>query len=54
MFIPFPIIMIIPSIPALIILDMIKEKRNNYILIKAKKLGITDTMDVSVDLKKEV
>jgi hypothetical protein len=50
-FIPFPIIMIIPSIPALIILDLIKEKRDNYILNKARNLGITDRMDVSIDLK---
>jgi len=53
MFIPFPILMIIPSVPALIILDIIKEKRNNYILNKARKLGITDTMEVSIDIKKE-
>jgi hypothetical protein len=52
-FIPFPIIMIIPSIPGLIILDIIKEKRTNFILNKARKLGITDTMEVSINLKKE-
>ena len=54
MFIPFPIIMIVPNIPALIILDRIKEKRNKYILNKARKRGIIGTMDVSIDLKKEV
>lgn len=53
MFIPFPIIMIIPSIPALIILDIIKEKRTNFVFKKARKRGITDTMEVSIDLKKE-
>ncbi|UCD01485.1 MAG: hypothetical protein JSV23_00200 [Promethearchaeota archaeon] len=53
MFIPFPIIMIVPNIPALIILDRIKEKRNKYILNKARKRGITDTMEVLIDLKKE-
>ena len=53
MFIPFPLIMIIPSIPALILLDIIKEKRTNFILNKARKLGITDTMDVSINLKKD-
>lgn len=53
MFIPFPIIMIIPNIPALIILDKIKEKRNKFILNKARNFGITDTMEVSIDLKKE-
>ncbi len=53
-FIPFPIIMIIPSIPALIILDMIKEKRIKYILNKARNLGITDRMEVSIHLKEEI
>ncbi|MFX0033910.1 MAG: hypothetical protein ACFE9C_06495 [Candidatus Hodarchaeota archaeon] len=53
MFIPFPLILIIPTIPALIILDIIKEKRSNYILNKARKLGIIDTMDVSIDFKKK-
>jgi len=53
MFIPFPIIMIVPNIPALIILDRIKEKRNKFILNKARKRGISDTMDVSIDLKKK-
>jgi len=54
MFIPFPFILIIPSIPALIILDKIKEKRSNYILNKVRKLGITDTMEVSTALKEEI
>ena len=45
--------MIIPSIPALILLDIIKEKRINFILNKARKLGITDTIEVSLNLKKE-
>lgn len=54
MFIPFPLILIIPTIPALIILNIIKEKRSNYILRKARKLGIIDTMEVSIDLKKEI
>ncbi len=52
MFIPFPIIMIIPTIPALIISDIIKEKRNNYVLKTARKIGIIDTMEVSINLKK--
>ncbi|MFX0141020.1 MAG: hypothetical protein ACFFDN_45700 [Candidatus Hodarchaeota archaeon] len=51
-FIPFPFILIIPNIPALTILDRIKEKRNKYILNKARKRGITNIMDVSIDLKK--
>jgi hypothetical protein len=53
MFIPFPIIMIIPTIPALIIIDIMKEKRNSFILNRARKLGITDTMEVSIDLIKK-
>jgi hypothetical protein len=53
MFIPFPILMIIPTIPALIISDKIKEKRSNFILNRARKLGITDTMEVSIDLIKK-
>jgi hypothetical protein len=53
MFIPFPIIMIIPNIPALIILDITKENRNNFVLKKSRKLGITDIMDVSIDLREE-
>ncbi|MFX1303740.1 MAG: hypothetical protein ACFFBV_15445 [Promethearchaeota archaeon] len=52
-FIPFPIILIIPNIPALIILDRIKEKRNKYILNKARNRGITDKMDVLIELKKQ-
>ncbi len=52
-FIPFPFIMVIPSIPALIMLDKIKEKRTNYVLKRARKLGITDTMEVSIGLKKD-
>jgi hypothetical protein len=50
-FIPFPIILAIPSIPALIILDKIKQKRNDFILHQARKLGITEVMDVSIELK---
>ena len=46
-------IFFIPSVPALIILDIIKEKRNNYILNKARNLRITDMMEVSINLKKE-
>jgi hypothetical protein len=53
-FIPFPFIMIIPSIPALIILDKIKEKRSNFVLRKARNIGIIDTMEVSIDLRKKV
>ncbi|MFX0073519.1 MAG: hypothetical protein ACFFAO_20775 [Candidatus Hermodarchaeota archaeon] len=53
-FIPFPFIMIIPSIPALIILDKIKEKRTTFVLKRAKNIRITDTMEVSIDLKKEL
>ncbi|MFX0021132.1 MAG: hypothetical protein ACFE9S_02325 [Candidatus Hermodarchaeota archaeon] len=52
-FIPFPFIMIIPSIPALIMLDKIKQKRINFVLNKARSFGITDTMEVSIDLKKK-
>ncbi|MFW9818201.1 MAG: hypothetical protein ACFFE5_01230 [Candidatus Thorarchaeota archaeon] len=52
-FIPFPFLMIIPSIPALIILDKIKDKRTNFVLKKARNIGITNTMGVSIDLGKK-
>ncbi|MDX1798830.1 MAG: hypothetical protein R3255_09295 [Candidatus Lokiarchaeia archaeon] len=52
-FIPFPFIMIVPSIPALIILDKIKDKRTNFVLRKARNIGIIDIMDVSIDLRKK-
>ncbi|UCC19761.1 MAG: hypothetical protein JSV62_00350 [Promethearchaeota archaeon] len=52
MFIPLPIILIVPTIPALILIDVIKQRRNNNILKMARKRGITDKMEVSIELIK--
>ncbi|MFX0180743.1 MAG: hypothetical protein ACFE78_11165 [Candidatus Hodarchaeota archaeon] len=49
-FIPFPFFMIIPYIPTLIIADVIKHHRNNYIRKYARKLGITKPVDVIFEL----
>jgi hypothetical protein len=49
-FIPFPFFMIIPYIPTLIISDVIKEHRNNYIRNYARKLGIIKPVEITFDL----
>jgi hypothetical protein len=46
MFIPFPLFLIIPIIPALLISESIIEHRNNYIRKIAKILKITSKVDV--------
>lgn len=50
-FIPFPLIVIIPLIPALIISDRLKEKRIRFIREKARKLGISSNAEVTFELK---
>jgi hypothetical protein len=50
MFIPFPLLLIVPTIPTLIIADKIKERRIKYIYKLAKKFGITSTADISFQL----
>ncbi|MBY9009816.1 MAG: hypothetical protein KGD74_08125, partial [Candidatus Lokiarchaeota archaeon] len=50
-FVPFPLIIVIPLIPALIISDRIKEKRIRFIREKAKKFGITSTAEVTFETR---
>jgi hypothetical protein len=50
-FIPFPLFMILPAIPALILADKTREHRIKYITKMAKKLGITSDVDVIFDIK---
>ena len=49
-FIPFPFFMVIPYIPTLIISDVIKQHRINYIRKFARKLGITKPADITFEL----
>ena len=50
-FIPFPVVVVIPLIPALIILDRLKEKRIKFMREKARKLGISSNAEVSFELQ---
>jgi len=50
-FIPFPLIIVIPIIPALIISDRLKEHRIRFIREKARKLGITSKAEVNFEIK---
>ena len=50
-FIPFPLVMIIPIIPAFIISDRLKEHRIRYIRKIASKLDITSKAEVNFELK---
>ncbi len=50
-FVPFPLIVVIPLIPALILLDRLKEKRNRFIREKARKFGISSNAEVTFELK---
>ena len=50
-FVPFPLIVVIPLIPALIILDRLKEKRIRFIREKARKFGISSNAEVTFELK---
>lgn len=50
-FIPFPLIIVIPLIPTLIISDRLKEKRLRFIRQKAKNLGIVSSAEVTFKLK---
>lgn len=50
-FIPFPLVIIIPIIPAFIISYWLKEHRIRYIRKKANKLGITSNVEVNFKLK---
>ncbi|NVM16581.1 MAG: hypothetical protein HWN80_02615 [Candidatus Lokiarchaeota archaeon] len=52
-FIPFPLIIVISIIPALIISDRLKEHRIRFIREKARKLGITSKAEVNFKLKIE-
>ena len=49
-FIPFPLVVVIPLIPALIILDRLKEKRIRFIREKARKLGISSNAEITFEL----
>ena len=49
-FVPFPLVIIIPIIPAFIISDWLKEHRIKYIRKKASKLGITSNVEVNFEL----
>ena len=50
-FIPFPLIIVIPIIPALIISDRLKDHRIRFIREKARKLGIISSAEVTFELK---
>jgi hypothetical protein len=50
-FIPFPLVIILPMIPAFIILDRLKEHRIRYIRKIASKLDITSKAEVNFELK---
>ncbi len=50
-FIPFPLVMIIPIIPAFIISDRLKGHRIRYIRKIASKLDITSKAEVNFELK---
>lgn len=50
-FVPMPLIIVIPIIPALIISDRLKEHRIRFIREKARKLGITSNAEVNFELK---
>lgn len=50
-FIPFPIVIVIPLIPALIVSDRLKEHRIRFIREKARKMGITSNAEVNFELK---
>ncbi|MFX0006190.1 MAG: hypothetical protein ACFFA7_12840 [Promethearchaeota archaeon] len=47
--IPFPITLTFVFIPTIIILDIFKENRKNYIRKCAKKVGITDILEVTIE-----
>lgn len=50
-YIPFPFFMVIPFIPTLIILDLIKKHRVNYIRKFAGKLSITKLVEITFELR---
>lgn len=50
-FIPFPLIIVIPLIPALIISDRLKDHRVRFIRNKARNMGITSKAEVNFELK---
>ena len=50
-FIPFPLVIVVPIIPAFMLLDRLKEHRIRYIRKKASKLGITSNAEVNFELK---
>ena len=50
-FVPFPLIIIFPLIPALFISDRLKEHRVKFIRNIAGKLGITSKVEVNFELK---
>ncbi|NVM44959.1 MAG: hypothetical protein HWN79_08575 [Candidatus Lokiarchaeota archaeon] len=50
-FVPFPLIIIFPLIPALLISDRLKEHRVKFIRNIAGKLGITSKAEVNFELK---
>jgi len=50
-FIPFPLIVVLPIVPALIISDRLKQHRIRFIREKARKMGITSKAEVNFELK---
>lgn len=50
-FIPYPIIVAIGAIPAVILLDLTKNHRTKYVRKIAKKFGITDEIEISFKKK---
>ena len=52
-FVPFPLIMVLPLIPMLIISDRLKQHRTKFIRKKARKLGITSRAELSFEIKSE-
>ncbi len=48
-FVPFPITLTFVFVPAIIVLDISKEHRKNYVKKWANKFGITDILEVNVE-----
>jgi len=48
-FFGFPIFMVIASIPSLIVLDIIRERRIRFVRNSAKEMGITKFVEISFE-----
>ncbi|MFW9771139.1 MAG: hypothetical protein ACFFEO_03090 [Candidatus Thorarchaeota archaeon] len=50
-FIPFPFFMVLPFIPTLIVSDLLKNHRTEYIRRYASKLGIIKSVEITFELR---